>query len=302
MPNPMTVPVMSTVMPNPMTTTTVVGSMGVQGLPMSSAIPIIVDENTPNLAEIQSFPVVVSSGGIHIHQDPVSGQRYRMSDDFHSRIPEILLQRKTNTTQNIVDDGVTTYLNSLMNYNSKPENLVREISTETKSTNFVNSKDILDSAIGIVNITNDRPTATLNNSGKISISSNVNIPGLMTQQQKTELQQSLQNQLNVRPNLFTPDNTKVDRILYQETRVDLNNNFFSINKSTTQTNLNNLQNSIINQFPVNTFSTSIGLTPNQLPESMNLLPTNSFGTVTNNNRSQSTNSNLKLPTNKFYDK
>jgi hypothetical protein len=64
--------------------------MGVQGLPMSSALPIIVNESTPNLAEIQSFPVVVRNGGIHIHQDPVTGQRYRMTDEFHSRIPQIL--------------------------------------------------------------------------------------------------------------------------------------------------------------------------------------------------------------------
>jgi hypothetical protein len=86
----MTTPIMSSVMTNPMTTTNTVSSMGVQGLPMSSALPIIVNESTPNLAEIQSFPVVVRNGGIHIHQDPVTGQRYRMTDEFHSRIPQIL--------------------------------------------------------------------------------------------------------------------------------------------------------------------------------------------------------------------
>lgn len=86
----MTTPIMSSVMTNPTTTTNTVSSMGVQGLPMSSALPIIVNESTPNLAEIQSFPVVVRNGGIHIHQDPVTGQRYRMTDEFHSRIPQIL--------------------------------------------------------------------------------------------------------------------------------------------------------------------------------------------------------------------
>jgi hypothetical protein len=86
----MTTPIMSSVISNPMTTINTVSSMGVQGLPMSSALPIIVNESTPNLAEIQSFPVVVRNGGIHIHQDPVTGQRYRMTDEFHSRIPQIL--------------------------------------------------------------------------------------------------------------------------------------------------------------------------------------------------------------------
>jgi hypothetical protein len=86
----MAAPIISPVIPNPTTTTNTVSSMGVQGLPMSSALPIIVNESTPNLAEIQSFPVVVRNGGIHIHQDPVSGQRYRMTDEFHSRIPQIL--------------------------------------------------------------------------------------------------------------------------------------------------------------------------------------------------------------------
>ena len=73
-----------------MTTTNIVGSMSVQSLPMSNALPITVNESTPNLAEIQSFPVIVSGGGIHIHQDPVTGQLYRMTDEFHSRIPQIL--------------------------------------------------------------------------------------------------------------------------------------------------------------------------------------------------------------------
>ena len=86
----MTTPIISPVIPNPTTATNTVSSMGVQGLPMSSALPIIVNESTPNLAEIQSFPVVVRNGGIHIHQDPVTGQRYRMTDEFHSRIPQIL--------------------------------------------------------------------------------------------------------------------------------------------------------------------------------------------------------------------
>ena len=89
------------------TTTNTVSSMGAQGLPMSSALPIIVNESTPNLAEIQSFPVVVSGGGIHIHQDPVTGQRYRMTDEFHSRIPQILAGNSNVTGNMMVGGGLT---------------------------------------------------------------------------------------------------------------------------------------------------------------------------------------------------
>jgi hypothetical protein len=105
------------------TTTNTVSSMGAQGLPMSSALPIIVNESTPNLAEIQSFPVIVSGGGIHIHQDPVTGQRYRMTDEFHSRIPQILagnssaigMKIKINTEDGIKEFSVMELWNQSYN-------------------------------------------------------------------------------------------------------------------------------------------------------------------------------------------
>jgi len=162
MPNPMTVPVMSTVMPNPMTTTTVVGSMGVRGLPMSNDIPIIVDENTPNLAEIQSFPVVVSGGGIHMHQDPVSGQRYRMSDDFHSRIPQILADREYNVTSN------QSLPIQLLEKKSLTNQSISTITNLIKSTNpvYSNEQEIVTSISDISVYTNngtlDQPVQSSN--------------------------------------------------------------------------------------------------------------------------------------------
>lgn len=51
---------------------------------------IQVDETTPNLQMIQSFPVVSRNGNVHVHQDPVTGQMYEMTDEFHSMIPQIV--------------------------------------------------------------------------------------------------------------------------------------------------------------------------------------------------------------------
>lgn len=63
-------------------------------LPLSMNQPITVDENTPNLEQIQSFPVAGRTlDGSHFHQDPVTGQMYRMTDSFHDMIPQILANR-----------------------------------------------------------------------------------------------------------------------------------------------------------------------------------------------------------------
>lgn len=67
-------------------------------LPLSMNQPITVDENTPNLEVIQSFPVAGRTlDGKHFHQDPVTGQMYRMTDAFHDMIPQILANRMSPT-------------------------------------------------------------------------------------------------------------------------------------------------------------------------------------------------------------
>lgn len=109
-------PTVSTVMPNPVvptqtvstpiTTTATTGPLVNRnmGLPLSSARPIEVTETTSNLEEIQNFPVIGRlADGAHFHQDPVSGQVYRMTEEFHQRIPEILRNRSVSST---TDDGI----------------------------------------------------------------------------------------------------------------------------------------------------------------------------------------------------
>lgn len=82
-------------------------------LPMSSARPIEVDENTPNLEEIQGFPVAgTAADGTHFHQDPITGQMYRMSTDLHQRIPQILADRK------VMSGGITN-IDDIDNTNSQ---------------------------------------------------------------------------------------------------------------------------------------------------------------------------------------
>jgi hypothetical protein len=93
-------------MPNPMGTVQTAMAPSMMGqspmgmnsanmnLPLSTARPIEVTETTPNLEQIQNFPVAGrAADGTHFHQDPVSGQMYRMSAELHDRIPEILIYR-----------------------------------------------------------------------------------------------------------------------------------------------------------------------------------------------------------------
>lgn len=79
---------------------------------MSSVMPqvggiTIVDETTPNLEMIQSFPVVSRDGNVHIHQDPNTGQMYQMTTEFHSRIPQIVASQKMMTSRNGTIGNIT---------------------------------------------------------------------------------------------------------------------------------------------------------------------------------------------------
>ena len=121
-------PVMSTVMPppsgmggmtTPMTAQNMSG-MNIGGftrnmnLPLSMNPPIQVDENTPNLEEIQSFPVAGRAlDGTHFHQDPVTGQMYRMTDELHARIPQILANRRSQTRNGMGTTVSTTNISNL---------------------------------------------------------------------------------------------------------------------------------------------------------------------------------------------
>ena len=77
------------------------------GIPQRSLSMILVDETTPNLEEIQSFPVIYRNGNVHIHQDPSTSQMYQMTDEFHSRIPQILAGSTSAMTGGVMPPPMT---------------------------------------------------------------------------------------------------------------------------------------------------------------------------------------------------
>ena len=102
-------------------------------LPMSSARPIEVDENTPNLEEIQGFPVAgTAADGTHFHQDPITGQMYRMSTDLHQRIPQILADRK------VMSGGITNVGGGVPMGTTPSVPTSTNVSTPTQTNEFVN--------------------------------------------------------------------------------------------------------------------------------------------------------------------
>lgn len=297
MPNPMGTPMMSTVMPNPTGGMIGASSTGVQGLPMSTALPIPVNENTPNLAEIQSFPVIIRGNGIHMHQDPVSGQRYRMNDEFHSRIPEILSSREmSRISQQEESNSVELYLKSLMTSESKPSNLVTN-TMESFSASTINSQNIMDSSLGLVSILETANTPTVSTNRTVFISPNVNIPGAPTQLEKNKIQTRIQDSISSRP--FTQTfNTQTQQFRIDgQSPIITNINTFSNISVMPQVNLSK----ITNTYPVNTFSTvtgNFGFTPTQQEIS---LVSNRFGTIgTPSSTPVTSNAYSMLPTNKFY--
>lgn len=297
MPNPMSTPVMSTVMPNPMGGS----STGVQGLPMSSALPIIVNENTPNLAEIQSFPVIVRGNGIHMHQDPVSGQRYRMDDTFHARIPEILSSRATQQKQS---NSVDIYLKSLMTSESKPENLVKN-TMETFVANPINSQEILDSSLGIKTIQNNENYVNVTPNRTVTISPNVNIPGVSSQQDVLKLQDSIQMAVNSRPPTETSTiQTQQNRLNFIPTQIKDTNQFGKTVQLTNQINGQDIRYDGTIKYTVNTYSgisVNSGFSQVNQPQISNLTNTYTpLGTIVSNFTLN--NNYTNLPTNKFYDK
>lgn len=98
-------------------------------IPQNVTNAIRVNETTPNLQMIQSFPVVSRNGNIHIHQDPVSGQMYEMTDEFHSMIPQILAG-----TSNVMTGGVmptiTTNVGNINFISDNIENYLLVVVTE----------------------------------------------------------------------------------------------------------------------------------------------------------------------------
>lgn len=164
-------------MSQPMTTTGLqAGTVRNMNLPLSRATPIQVTEITPNLEEIQNFPVAGRGlDGTHFHQDPVSGQMYVMTAEFHSRIPEILANKKSMSVGNgmfgevmggvtnsslqsmdniaVVQDELKKYLSrlgvgDLTQNNSLTSGAI--IKEDVLNLTGVNVKEVMDSELGIV--------------------------------------------------------------------------------------------------------------------------------------------------------
>lgn len=150
----------------PMTTSGLqAGTVRNMNLPLSRATPIQVTESTPNLEEIQNFPVAGRGlDGTHFHQDPVTGQMYVMSDELHQRIPEILKNRtlvQNNITQTVIQqaaeevssDSFNDYLNSMGTPSTPvvgtPTQQTVTLREETLNLTDTSSQELLNRSIGI---------------------------------------------------------------------------------------------------------------------------------------------------------
>jgi hypothetical protein len=139
---PMTMGMTAGMGSQPMTTTGLqAGVVRNMNLPLSRATPIQVTETTPNLEEIQNFPVAGRGlDGTHFNQDPVSGQMYVMTDEFHQRIPEILLNNVVKKQNELIEQ-----INSTV---KKVENIpLMKVSTSIDLTSNQNISVVRDKII-----------------------------------------------------------------------------------------------------------------------------------------------------------
>lgn len=67
---------------------------------------IFVTMETPNLQQIQLFPVVSRQGDVHIHRDPNTGQLYQMTDSIHQSITRLTSISGVSSYSNAQTDNV----------------------------------------------------------------------------------------------------------------------------------------------------------------------------------------------------
>jgi hypothetical protein len=135
-------------------------------LPLSTERPIRVTELTPNLQEIQSFPIAGKGlDGTHFHQDPETGQMYVMSAEFHDMIPRILMDRESlfnnnNMTMSTPDMNISTNgmavimptntidLNSIDDYITLSDNSSQFLIYDVPSNNEIIKSNVVDIGVG----------------------------------------------------------------------------------------------------------------------------------------------------------
>jgi len=236
MPNPSTMGMTGGTMPRPL-------APFLSNLPLSNSPTIAVNESTPNLDRIQNFPVVSRNGVFHIHQDPATGQRYSMTDEFHTRIPEIV--SRTGMNSNTKSISIDTLVDDLY---------------------YVNTDIFLSQVFGnqtpSVKKENDLIYSNLNNLGsKISESTGIGI-GDMNQSTvvyRYDDQNTVyvlpRNQDQVNRNLVVRETTTLSQPRIISTPINSYQISTAVN-SQVSTTTQNVNNSINTSIPINTYHSS----------------------------------------------
>jgi len=231
MPNPSTMGMTGGAMPRPL-------APFLSNLSLSNSPTIAVNESTPNLDRIQNFPVVSRNGVFHIHQDPATGQRYSMTDEFHSRIPEILSRRPngSDTQSNLTSIDISNPSITLIE-SSTPISF----SGKSEITNLIDNRNDL-SVSQVVSSSNQ----SINRVGSRTMTSTMMVNNGTMQNNTLIESRTNDNILNVGSN----------RITSQSPVINTNSNvntYYSSNTSQVNLTYQSFQQNISTNVPVNTY-------------------------------------------------
>jgi len=231
MPNPSTMGMTGGAMPRPL-------APFLSNLSLSNSPTIAVNESTPNLDRIQNFPVVSRNGVFHIHQDPATGQRYSMTDEFHSRIPEILSRRPngSDTQSNLTSIDISNPSITLIE-SSTPISF----SGKSEITNLIDNRNDL-SVSQVVSSSNQ----SINRMGSRTMTSTMMVNNGTMQNNTLIESRTNDNILNVGSN----------RITSQSPVINTNSNvntYYSSNTSQVNLTYQSFQQNISTNVPVNTY-------------------------------------------------
>lgn len=152
-------------------------SMSIMGVDLNNPIVmpqgvmdvIRVNENTPNLQLIQSFPVISRNGNVHIHRDPTNGQMYEMTDEFHSMIPQMVSNRNN---QIAVNNG--TSLNEIAAVPEIVNKFTNTTALQTFSNLLASSVDLNQIQLATNSNRSNRPIQISDRIGSLLNSMNLN--------------------------------------------------------------------------------------------------------------------------------
>jgi hypothetical protein len=233
-----------------------------------------------------------------MHQDPVSGQRYRMNDEFHSRIPQILADRQSSTTNGLnsmtessteqVDSVILDYIgssspsNSMTVSNNSMKNLQSEIDLSSNPSSVQSRRRN-------ITINSNNRTSRSNSIGNYSSFGNGNIFSMMGT-----------NTRNQGLNGFNLNQSQQTNRTFQNQRST--NTFSSMKENqeqSTSTSTSQFIPQIVVKYPTNTFSSMQGVNYDSY-QNTTYTPTNSFTSAVSSGISYTRTNQSMLPTNKFY--